>query len=252
LGLFVRGEVGGSQKYLPQLDLIITNSQGMAEYVKGLLNDKKVPTLVIPNSLDKEFCPQLKLKEKITNRIIYFGRIDKIKGVYELLQAFRLVLNKISSARLEIIGGNFGTGKLTNYEECLKNYVQKHRLNVNFIGKIPNEEIPKLISQADLAVFPSICLESFGMVALEAMRCGLPVVASRRPGFEELIVDGETGFLIDDPKNIMLLSKKILWLLNHPNECIAMGIKGFEKSLNFTPDQTSIEFEKEITKFINE
>lgn len=251
LGLFVRGGMGGSRKFLNQLDLIITNSEGISEYVRKLLDNAHIPIIKIPNSLEESFCSSPKAKEKMENKIIYFGRIDKVKGVYELLQALNIVEKEINSVSLDIIGGNFGSNRLTEYEQHLKNYAKTNKLKVNFIGKIPNEKIPKYITKASLAVFPSICNESFGMVALESMRCGLPVIASRRPGFEELIVDGETGYLVNDPENITELSKKIIQILYSPDERISMGDKGYERSLLFTPARASVEFRRSISGFLN-
>ena len=87
------------------------------------------------------------------------------------------------------------------------------------------QDIPELLSQSDLLVLPSL-RESFSMVVLEAMNAALPVVATRSGGAEELIVDGENGFLVPvgEPS---LMADRILFLLNHESLAHQMGEKGY-------------------------
>jgi D-inositol-3-phosphate glycosyltransferase len=85
---------------------------------------------------------------------------------------------------------------------------------VVFLGKRGQDTLPYYYSAADVLVMPSH-YESFGMVALEAMACGTPVVASQVGGLAYLVRDGETGFTIpsDEPET---LCEKLSWLLNDP------------------------------------
>lgn len=236
LGLFQRGEMGESRKYLPLLDSIITNSEGITGYIRQLLNGVDVLIKEIPNTLEDAYCAQRKKYSPLPlKNVIYTGRIISDKGVFELLKAFQLVQREITDIHLEIVGGNFNGNKLSDYENMLVQYSTEKKLNVEFVGQIPNAELSSQYLAADLAVFPSICLESFGMVALEAMRCGLPVIASRRPGFEELIVQGETGLIVDDPQNIQSLAETMLMILKDPRLARSMGEKGCQRSLNYTP-----------------
>lgn len=244
LGLFVRGEMGDSRNYLPVLDLIITNSDGISNYVKTLLNGAAVRIEKIPNTLESNYCIKEKIYSSNPRRIIYTGRIEPVKGILELIRAFSLVQEKFSDVHLSIIGGNFRNKKLTVYEQAIKQEAIIKNLNIEFIGQMPNQELPHLYQEADIAVFPSLCLESFGMVALEAMRCGLPVVATRRPGFEELIIEEETGLIVDDPADIHRLAAPIIELLNHPQKIISMGKRGYTESLRYLPDLACEKFQK--------
>jgi len=176
--------------------------------------------------------------------------MDPLKGVWELLLAFEQVHATLPDARLMIVGGNFGQGPLSDFESKLATFAAEHHLPVEFIGQVPNEELPGYYRQADLAVFPSICLESFGMVALEAMRCGLPVIASRRPGFEELIAEGETGLIVDDPKDISRLADAILQILNNPALCQNMGFAGYTRSLAYSPQSAADQFLRILTEVL--
>lgn len=241
MGLFVRGTMGESRRYLPNLALIITNSVGMTNYILQLLNGAAVPVRQIPNTLDDSFCVTAK-EYADSKRIIYTGRIDPAKGVWELLRAFEQVHAILPQATLMIVGGNFGQRSLSDYERKLMEFASEHKLPVMFISQVMNEKLPDFYKQADLAVFPSICLESFGMVALEAMRCGLPIVASRRPGFEELIVEDETGLIVNDPEDIPALASTILTILWDSAKIKRMGLNGYQRSLNFTPKKSAEKF----------
>lgn len=241
IGLFQRGEMGSSRRYLSALDFIITNSDGITKYVSNLLQNAQVPIYKIPNTLDDNYCSTPK-QYFAAKRIIYTGRMVPDKGVMELICAFKLVKKKFPDAHLTLVGGNFRKNLLDTYEQNLVNVANAHRLNVEFISQVPNDQLPEYYQQADIAVFPSICLESFGMVALEAMRCGLPVVASRRPGFEELVVPGETGILVDDPQNENELAKAIIDLLQRPHLIQKFGEAGHKRSFDYTPQKAADSF----------
>jgi glycosyltransferase involved in cell wall biosynthesis len=249
VGLFVRSEMSGSRKYLPLLDLIITNSDGISDYVRNLLNDAPVPISKIPNSLETSFC-QTPKKYMGGKRIIYAGRMVAIKGVLELLCEFALVQKQLPDAQLTLLGGNFNDPDTKSFENQLLEEAKANHLNVQFISQIPNSALPFYYQQADLAVFPSLCKESFGMVALEAMRCGLPVVASRRPGFEEVIVNSETGIIIDDPTDVNSIADVIINLLNNPELSKKMGEEGYLRSLEFTPQMANQKFAEVLRKHL--
>lgn len=249
LGLFVRGEMGDSRRYLPILDLIITNSDGISNYVKILLNGTSVRLEKIPNTLENDYCVEEKIYSSNPRRIIYTGRIEPDKGVMELIHAFSLIQEEFSDVQLSIVGGNYGIKKLSDFELALKHEATTNNLNIQFIGQVPNKKLPPLYQEADIAVFPSLCFESFGMVALEAMRCGLPVVASRRPGFEELIIEGKTGLIVDDPIDIHQLANPIIKLLNDPQRIISMGRSGYTESFKYLPNSACEKFRKILTDF---
>ena len=243
LGLFQRGEMGVSRKHLHLLDCIITNSRGITDYVRQLLDGADVAVSEIPNTLEESYCLERKIYSNQTlPHVIFAGRITADKGVFELLSAFERVQEQWPGAHLKIVGGNFNGNELSDFETYLVRYSVENKLNVDFVGRVPNAELSRYYLGADVAVFPSLCLESFGMVALEAMRCGLPVIASRRPGFEELIVPGETGLIVDDPEDIQALAGAILSILNNPKLARSMGEKGYQRSLAYTPRAAAARF----------
>ncbi len=243
LGAFIRGEMGISRKYLHLLDFAITNSNGIKSYVFDLLEGETLKIYQILNSLEMSFCDDSIVEKEEHNRtIIYVGRINPDKGVFELVKALHLIDQVQKKVRLLIIGGNYGKNHMTTYEKTIHDFVKENNLPVTFLGMVPNDQLSNFYQMADLAVFPSICLESFGMVALEAMRCGLPVIASKRPGFEELIDPGETGFLVEDPTDIDDLARTIEKLIADKKFMQKMGEKAHIKSLEFTPEKNNQRF----------
>ena len=250
VGLFQRGEMGSSRRYLSQLDFIITNSDGITDYIKKIANNADLIIHKIPNSINDNYCSKKKEYTAKPRKIIFTGRINPAKGVLELLKAVSIVKNVMPDVQLLVIGGNFGKGDLTDYEKLLVSTARAGNLDVEFVGHVPNHELAKYYQQADVAVFPSLCLESFGMVALEAMRCGLPVIASCRPGFEELIIDGITGLIVEDPENVELLAKKIICILEDNDLAEKMGRAGYERSLQYAPEKAAEQFIIIINRYL--
>lgn len=175
--------------------------------------------------------------------MIFTGRLIEDKGVFQLLQAFKLVQESFPYVQLRVVGGAEKLEKNSSYEKKLMGFSKENNLNVEFIGQIPNENLASFYNESDLAIFPSICLESFGMVALEAMRCGLPVIASRRPGFEQLITHNVDGILVDNPEDIGLLAESIIGLIKNPNVANTLGKNAYLRSFEFTPAIAAHEFE---------
>lgn len=128
---------------------------------------------------------------KNKNIVLFVGRLVEVKGVKELIRASSYIKK---STQLLIIGD----GPLSEFVEKSA----KKNSQITFIGKVPNNELPKYYSAADLLVIPSTHEEGFGRVTIEALSCGLPVIGSNRGGIKESIND-KVGQLIDvTPKNI--------------------------------------------------
>jgi len=239
--LFMRGELGESRRFLNLLDGIIVNSRGMRDYAREFV-DAKIPIWQMPNTLGNEFVAPESQPDRFTRSnktILFSGRIIPVKGVLELLNAFRFVLEKMPKVQLVLCGAgdNFKRDNdITPYERAARQRAESLPPGrVRFEGYIPNPRLGAYYANACLAVFPSIWKESFGMVALEAMRCRTPVVASRRPGFEEQIVEGETGLLVDDPTDAPTLAAAMLQILQDPALAQRMGENGYRRSLEYMP-----------------
>jgi len=151
--------------------------------------------------------------------VLYVGRIEPLKGVDTLIQAMSCInFGEVSSGRpilLTIIGGDPDvdpadmTLEMSRLQK-LSNDLYMGRM-VIFLGKRGQDTLPYYYSAADVVVMPSH-YESFGMVALEAMACGTPVIASQVGGLAFLVQDGVTGYHVpdDDPNELCERLKQIL------------------------------------------
>ncbi|UCH42414.1 MAG: glycosyltransferase [Dehalococcoidales bacterium] len=144
--------------------------------------------------------------------ILFVGRIEPLKGVEQLLKAIPLLPNS-QQARLVIVGGDESSQhEVKILQELSLALGIKDR--VTFSGIKKQEEMPLYYSAADVCVVPSY-YESFGLVTLESLACGTPVVATDVGDMKSIIRQGETGFVVDDndPGN---LARKIALILSRP------------------------------------
>ena len=144
--------------------------------------------------------------------ILFVGRIVPIKGIDKLLMALNHLEN-IERLRLLVIGGNKNCQDEVNRLRRLSKSL-KIESSVTFLGLVEQEKLPYFYSAADICVFPSH-YESFGLVALESLACGTPVVATDVGGIRSVVRDGETGYIVLD--NVPhLLAEKITLALSMP------------------------------------
>lgn len=167
---------------------------------------------IIPSGVNlKLFHPgyKPKLEKRAGEKIILFlGRLDKRKGLEILIQAMPLIIGSIPDIRLIVIGD--GPQK----KHCV-NMVRELSLaeKVSFLGSVQTEELPGYYCSADIYCSPALGGETLGIVLLEAMACGVPVVASNIPGYDETIVNLNDGILVP-PGNSAEFAKAIIKVLS--------------------------------------
>lgn len=144
--------------------------------------------------------------------ILYVGRIDPLKGIANLIKAFSY-LEDNQNIKLAVIGGGESSREETAH---LKELAQELGVEdrILFTGTVKQDIMPFYYSAADVCVIPSF-YESFGLVALESLSCGTPIVASNVGDLRNIVRQGETGYVIDgnDPEQ---LAEKITLILNKP------------------------------------
>ncbi|MGQ9573093.1 MAG: glycosyltransferase [Dehalococcoidia bacterium] len=145
--------------------------------------------------------------------ILFVGRVDPLKGIDRLLAAMTY-LEKRHGCRLVIVGGD-DNGKAE--VESLRRLADELDIqdSVTFVGAVRQEELPWYYSAAQVCVIPSY-YESFGLVALESLACGTPVVATAVGGMESVVREGETGFIVRNNAP-SCLADSIAALLSKPN-----------------------------------
>jgi glycosyltransferase involved in cell wall biosynthesis len=176
---------------------------------------------VIPNGVDTNFFrPDIKKSKDVLSKyhlpkeyILFVGRLVEQKGVQFLLRAL-----EGTNINLVIVGG----GPLFPYLKRLCEHLKVDD-NVYFIGGVPVHDLRKIYSQASFLVVPSVA-EGFpgGLVSLEAMASGLPIIASRTQGIEDVIIDGYNGFLFE-VGNVKELRSRIIQLFTDKKLAKIMG-----------------------------
>jgi len=129
--------------------------------------------------------------------LLYVGRFAPIKGLETLLSALACLRARDAGARLVIVGGDADEAGADATPLARRAAELGIADAVSFVGPLPQDVLPRYYTAADTTVLPSY-YESFGMVALEAMACASPVVASRVGGLQTTVRDGVTGFLVPE------------------------------------------------------
>jgi phosphatidylinositol alpha-mannosyltransferase len=186
---------------------------------------------IIPNGVDLEhFSPEVKPMEGFQDgklNILFVGRLEKRKGLDYLLEAWGRVKEEVPNSRLIVVGP--GSRRLRKYEKM----VAKHRLeDVVFIGFASYEDLPRYYQTADIFCAPATGSESFGIVLLEAMALGKPIVASDIEGYAGVVSDGVDGVLVP-PRDSRSLAQALITLLNDESRRREMGEQGRSKALNY-------------------
>lgn len=167
---------------------------------------------VIPNGVDMErFHPNIPpLLEEKRPLILFVGRLEKRKGLDTLIMALPEIVKQYPETKLVVVG--YGP---------LQNYYQKLAIRLNlassviFTGAIPNDLLAGYYTSATVYVAPTIGNEAMGIVLIEALACGRPVIASDIPGYNEIVTNGVNGILIPRGEH-QSLAQAILTVLDSP------------------------------------
>ncbi|MCL2475195.1 MAG: glycosyltransferase family 4 protein [Chloroflexi bacterium] len=189
---------------------------------------------IIPNGVNLlRFSPDGEkiewMQDGMTN-ILFVGRLERRKGVVHLIKSFRSVKKAIPNARLVIAGP--GVALKPRLKEMISRY---HLKDVVFVGMVAAEDLPKYYRTADLFCAPATGRESFGIVLLEAMASGTPVVATSISGYRNVIIDGYSGVLAR-PKNQKDLGEKIIATLNDQDKMDMLIQNGLEHVKQYSWD----------------
>ena len=193
---------------------------------------------VIPTGIDvakyqvSDFDSEISTPSSETKTTILMnGRVsDPAKGFSTLHKAFLKLRERHKDIRLLV------TSKFDFTEDGIES-----------TGWVPFDEIYRLYDFSDICVIPSKWEEPFGIVALEAMASGKPVVASRVGGLKDIVVDGETGFLVENG-DVNGFTEKVALLINNKSLRAEMGMKGIERAREYAWEKV-IDMYKEVFDF---
>jgi phosphatidyl-myo-inositol alpha-mannosyltransferase len=191
---------------------------------------------IIPNGVDYDrfATPRPPLARFADGRlnVLFVGRLEKRKGLKYLLRAWGYVRERFPDARLIVVGeGRPRRG----YER----YVARRGWNeVFFAGYVPDDDLASYFQSCDVFCAPSTGQESFGIVLLEAMAAGKPIVASRIPGYDEVLHDGVEGLLVKPKVSVDLATALVRLLADQPTRQ-RFGQAGQLKARNYRWEQVA-------------
>jgi len=240
----------GSDVYLPDPLTKMTSKITMqnADSMIALTEDMKQAmqsiyyrdVAVVPNGIEfKEYMSEapvnmIKGSEK---RILFVGRLYPVKGVQYLLQAMKIIHEEMPDVKLILVGD----GEEREHLESLTDSLEI-RERVEFAGRVLHKKVQDYMNQADVLVLPSLS-EGFPLTILEAMACGLPIVATRVRGVPDIVENDTNGYLVDtkDPEQIAWALLKIL-----ENEQLRKNISknNREKVKTYSWDKVVVQLER--------
>jgi len=226
-------------------DQIMVNSMFMKEHLISRFRDMEAKIVVNHLGVNPEqfqlhksefgyrnVTNDWKIRQGLSGRriILFAGRLNPQKGVHHLLEAMRYIALIEPSAVLVIVGSAFyGSRRRTAYVRKLERMAQRISHHVRFIPFVPYDEIARWFSISDVVVVPSVRDEAFGLVNVEAMAAGVPVVAARTGGIREIVQHHITGFLVDTQQLTKELVPYILYILRDASLQHRLGQAGAER-----------------------
>jgi glycosyltransferase involved in cell wall biosynthesis len=199
--------------------------------------------VVLPNAVDLQlFQPGCTAADSGTRlRVGFAGQWVPRKGIAELLEAWRIVKSALPAAELNLAGGaalwknTEGTRQAEQAAGPVRQMEEQGLLRC--VGAVPRSRMPDFWNSAGIAVVPSL-YEPFGLVALEALACGVPVVAAAVGGLREIVVDGESGILVP-PGDPAALAKALLALLTDERRRLRLAEGARRRAESFSLNRRS-------------
>ena len=194
------------------------------------------PLEVIPNGIDTSLfhpghAPIRHLRDDRVN-ILFVGRLEKRKGLSYLLRGYEFMKPRVPNSRLIVVGD----GPLRS---SVESYISRHRLpDVVMAGYVPDSVLPRYYCSADIFCAPATGAESFGIVLLEAMATGLPVVATEIDGYMSVLEPGRDSLTVR-PKGWAELGAALVILARDGELRRRMGAYGIEKAQRYSWEEVA-------------
>lgn len=218
---------------------IITVSNYITSRVKTI-NSKDIKCITVHNGIDtlafsRNSTPTRLASINDENFVIIFsGRINKEKGIKELISAITTI-DKKYPFKLLVLGSSFygNTNSEDIFVQQLKEKAEPIKNRIIFTGFVPYSKMPYYLQSVDIAVLPSIWDEPFGLTMAEAQAMGLPIITTRRGGIPEVVSEENAILLETDEHFVEHLTEAILDLYLHPDKREQMAKASLERSKLF-------------------
>ena len=200
---------------------------------------------IIPNGVDIDRFARAEpidsLRDGVLN-ILFVGRLEERKGLIHLLRGYHRIRKRHVDARLLVIGSG---PRMRDY----RRFVATRRIrDVEFLGRLDDEEKARYFASADIFCAPATGQESFGIVLLEAMAAGLPIVASDIHGYKNVVTRNQQALLVE-PKNHRAIAAALYKLARDPELRNRMGESGRDKAPEYDwvhVTQQLVEYYREV------
>jgi glycosyltransferase involved in cell wall biosynthesis len=224
----------------PKADEIITGSENSAADIREILGVPESRIRVVPYGLSDEFrvidnrerLGEVRRRLNLPRRFILFvGTLQPRKNLSRLLEAYSRLEKKLFSL---VVVGRRGWGKVNVARMARELKIEEH---LTYIESALQSDMPCIYNMADLFVYPSL-YEGFGYPPLEAMACGVPVVASRRSSIPEVV--GDAALLID-PEDVNDIAGAMMKVLTDGEVRRGLIMKGHERIKRFSLERSARE-----------
>lgn len=219
---------------------------GVARLNLKIFKNYRSQKAVIPNGIDLEkFNPEVPKIQKFLDgkiNILFLGRIEERKGLIYLLKAYKVLQKKLAPYRAAKSGSGAGYSEKIRLIVCgegplkeeMQDWVEKNNLKNVVFEKVSKEsDAPSYFNTCDIYCSPAIFGESFGIVLLEGMACGKPVVAFDNEGYKELLTGKKGTFLVRN-KNYKELAEKLKRLIKDKKLRKKMGEQGIKEAQEYS------------------
>jgi len=167
--------------------------------------------ILVPFGVDcKRFRPSVEPRTDTAFRVVYTGQVGIRKGVHYLMEAWSQL--KLSNAELVLVGW---------LHPDILNILERYKGLPGVVIKAFTSDLESVYHSASICVFPSV-EDGFGLVVLEAMASGVPVIVTENTGAKDAVTQGEDGFVVPI-RDVKALKEKILYFYDNPDECRRMG-----------------------------
>ena len=237
-----------ARSLLDKATLVLACSEYVAEGIRRAFPECAERCFALHNGIDRRFL-RIRSTPQVSQGVLFVGRLSPEKGVHVLLEAFAGIAADFPDAKLRLVGAPdiaprqfvdpLGRDPLlvrlgpyyvfpTSYPDSLHRQAASLHSRIIFEGRVPNCSVESQYARAGVFVFPSVWHEPFGIPIIEAMAAGLPVIATRGGAISEIVIDGETGVLVDRG-DVRQLAAALATLLANPEMRARMGMAGRQR-----------------------
>jgi len=191
---------------------VICLSKRLIQDIERIYNGKP---FIVPNGINISDYNSIKVKKNDKIILLFLSNLYKQKGIYNFIEAIKIIAR---STDIPFEGWIVGNSTREISIEDLKNSVSQEGISkfVKILGPKYGKEKMKVLKKSDIFIFPTF-YEAFGIVNIEAMEAGLPVISTKEGGIPDVIEDGINGYIVEK-NNINQLKDKILFLMNNSSK----------------------------------